>query len=226
MRRAALAALVCVAVLCTGCSTTTAGTPSRAPGLVCTGANASVIVGCLRDSLTRFWTGELHRRIAAPIVLDFATSAVPPPCRAAVRLGTAFTCPTDSTIYLTQHYVTELQQDRPLADTWYRLAATVGHEMGHVVQFAVHEPLVSGQGDDATSRSQRVEQQADCLSGVWAAHVGLDRVRFLAAVRADFRLVDSTFERRTHGDPSVRIAAVRRGLAGARPGSCGLVVGR
>ena len=89
-------------------------------------------------------------------------------CRDAVRVHTAFTCPTDNRIYVTTPYLTLLRSSSPVADAVYRFAATLGHEMGHVVQFAVHAPLVDK--DDLTAaQSQQLEQQADCLSGVWAA---------------------------------------------------------
>ena len=68
----------------------------------------------------------------------------------------------------------------------YRFAATLGHEMGHVVQFAVHAPLVEKDHPTA-AQSQQIEQQADCLSGVWAAGVGLDAQRFVGCGEGSLR---------------------------------------
>jgi predicted metalloprotease len=198
------------------------GTPSRAAGLDCARNSPTAISRCLRSSLTAFWSPVVHRRLDPPIVLDFATADVPADCRGAVRVGTAFTCPTDRSIYLTPPFVTAMERAKPAADTWYRFAAALGHEMGHVVQFAVHEPLVKAQGHATSARSQQIEQQADCLSGVWAGHVGIDVDRYLAAAQADFAIIDSDFERNTHGDPAARVAAMRRGLSGGTPKSCGL----
>ena len=42
----------------------------------------------------------------------------------------------------------------------------MAHEAGHRVQYAVDEPKLAAEGDAA---SRVVEQQADCLAGVWAA---------------------------------------------------------
>jgi uncharacterized protein len=222
MRRVRSAVAVLLLAVVASCTTSVAGTPSRAAGLDCSGTDSASITACLRTSLTGFWSRELHRTFRAPVVLDFSAASVPRQCRGAVRIGTAFTCPNDSSIYLTPRYVAAMRRASPAADTWYRFAATLGHEMGHVVQFAVHEPLVTDQGHASTARSQEIEQQADCLSGVWAGHVGLDPRRFLAAAQADFTIIDSPFERRTHGNPSTRIAAIRRGLTGGTPKACGL----
>jgi predicted metalloprotease len=217
------AAAVLLLALLVSCTTTVTGTPSRAAGLVCAQSDPAAIDRCLRTSLSTYWSREVHHRLHPPIVLDFAAADVPRDCRPAVKLGTAFTCPTDASIYLTPRYVAAMEHIEPAADLWYRFAATLGHEMGHIVQFALHEPLVAGQGRVTKSRSQRIEQQADCLSGVWAGSVGLDLQRFVAAAQADFTIIDSVFERTTHGDPTARIAALRRGLTGGTPKSCGLV---
>lgn len=220
-------------MLVTGCTATTGGTPSSgtvtgspAAGLNCDRTSAAAATSCLRQSLEAFWSNALQRSIRMTVVLHPRPGLVPAACRSAVRIGTAFTCPTDKTIYVTGPYLRELLHGTPTADGWYRLAATLGHEMGHVVQFAVRERLVVGHGDDDSSRSRRVEQQADCLAGVWAAGVRIDRQHYLAAVRTELQLIDSRFERRTHGPTAARLAAVRHGLAGRTAAACHLVPGK
>jgi predicted metalloprotease len=219
-----LGAAVLLLALIASCTTAVNGTPRRAAGLSCPGPGPAAISSCLRTSLTTFWTREMHRRFRAPVVLDFSPASVPRACRGAISIGTAFTCPNDLSIYLTPQYVAAMQHAQPAGDTSYRFAATLGHEMGHIVQFSIHEPLVTEhRATTDNARSQQIEQQADCLSGVWASHVGLNAQRFLVAAQADFTIIDSPFERRTHGDPTVRLAAIRRGLTGGMPKSCGLV---
>jgi predicted metalloprotease len=93
--------------------------------------------------------------------------------------------------------------------------------MGHVVQLAQHAPLI-GKDHPTLVESRAIEQQADCLSGVWAAAVGIPDSRFLAAVEQVLQIVDSPVERATHGTPAARTKAVERGQQGGTPQSCGL----
>jgi predicted metalloprotease len=229
-------AVVLVAILAlSACSTQTNGTPkSHAPthnsgptasaaptGLNCPGPATQAIVSCVLASLDTFWTAKLGRPIAGHMVVDPRPAEVPAGCRSALKLRTAFTCTTGGTVFLTAPYVQRLRNDPPKADAWYRFAETMGHEMGHVVQLAVHDPAI-GQPHQTLAASRAVEQQADCLSGVWGASVGLDHSRFVAAAKDVLRIVDDPTERRTHGEPAVRIAAVQRGQAGRTIAACGL----
>jgi predicted metalloprotease len=165
----------------------------------------------------------LGRQVTADVVLGPAAADVPRQCRNAVQAGTAFTCPTDDRIYLTAPYIDRLKAAQPTANASYRFASTLGHEMGHVVQFTEHAPLIN-KDQPTEQESQQIEQQADCLSGVWAHGAGLDTDRFVTAADEVFALIDNDFERRTHGDPQARIAAIRRGVSGGTPAACGLTV--
>jgi len=83
----------------------------------------------------------------------------------------AFTCQSNSTLYVTAGFLTLIAQQIGAPDTPYALASLLSHEIGHVVQALVHDQK-SATADDATS--QRIEQQADRLSGVWAHAMALD----------------------------------------------------
>jgi predicted metalloprotease len=209
--------------LLTACSTEVAGKGSSGAGLSCPGPSTPAIVSCLRASLAGYWSRVVGRNVSVRVVLAPATADVPRDCRDAVRVHTAFTCPKDDRVYITAPYIALLRSSSPAADMSYRFAATLGHEMGHVVQFAVHAPLVEND-HPTTAQSQQIEQQADCLSGVWAAGVRLDVQRFAAAANEVFELIDSDFERHFHGDPDARIDAVQRGENGRTPQSCGLAI--
>ena len=83
----------------------------------------------------------------------------------------------------------------------------------------MREPALAQEPTDRNSRF--IEQQADCLSGVWAAGVHL-RVAQFVAMRGVVSAVDDPSHRRDHGTVPQRVAAARRGIVGATPASCSL----
>lgn len=178
-------------------------------------------MSCLRASLSGFWSHTLGRPVAMAVVVAPAAAAVPGSCRAALARSTAFTCSTDATVYLTAPYVARLRAATSASEAQYRFAATLAHEMGHVVQIAERAPLVEKE-HPTLAESRAIEQQADCLSGVWAGRAGIPGARFRAAVAQVLHIVDSPLEQRTHGTPAARLGAVKRGQQGGTPKSCGL----
>ncbi len=174
MRTRAGAALALVCLLLTACARTVEGTPSRVATarLNCARSTSDQIVACLGDSLSRFWTHQLGRAVQLRSVADPSPAQVPADCREALHLHTAFSCPTDDTVYLTAPFLRAMRTTGAAAQAWVRIATTLGHEMGHIVQFAVH-PAMTGRRH-GWAQSRFIEQQADCLAGVWAASVGID----------------------------------------------------
>jgi uncharacterized protein len=221
--RAGVAALVCAVLLLAGCTRLVAGTPSGA-SLDCRRPAAQAIVSCLSRSLSKYWTGKAGRPITVNAIVDPTLTAVPRACRGALALRTAFTCPVDDRVYLTRPFVRRMLATGPPGQGWLRIASTLAHETGHVVQFAVHAPLI-GKAHPSYAESRRIEQQADCLAGVWASAVGIAAHAFVAANTIVLGLVDNPRERRTHGIARVRLRAVRRGLTG-NPTACGLTLRR
>ncbi|MFN2518698.1 MAG: neutral zinc metallopeptidase [Jatrophihabitantaceae bacterium] len=145
-------------------------------------------------------------------------------CRDGLALGIAFTCPADLKLYATSEFLKLLSHFFAASDLPYALAAMQAHEMGHVVQYAVHQPGINDRSTDAVSRA--IEQQADCLSGVWARHQavkgGVDVARFRRVAVEGITLISSNAEIATHGTPAQRGAAIDRGLSGGRPQACKL----
>ena len=142
---------------------------------------------------------------------------LPAPCRFpkrffAIHARTAFECPANDTLYFGPVLLRHLHDNRPADGFSERLAATMGHEEGHLVQDTVHQHQPTDVSPDAGSRF--IEQQADCLSGAWAHGIGLDENAYLAAAHAMLSDVDDAEHRRDHGTIDQRLAAVRRGLTG------------
>ncbi|HEY2300009.1 MAG TPA: neutral zinc metallopeptidase [Jatrophihabitans sp.] len=221
--RSSVAALVCAVLLLAGCTRLVAGTPSGA-SLDCSRPSAQQIVSCLSPALSKYWTGETGRTITVNATVDPSPTAVPRACRGALALRTAFTCPVDDRVYLTRPFVRRMLATGPPGQGWLRIASTLAHETGHVVQFVVHAPLI-GKAHPSLAESRRIEQQADCLGGVWASAAGIAAHAFVAANKIVLRLVDNPRERRTHGTAPARLRAVRRGLTGD-PAACGLTLRR
>ena len=228
---AAVAAVAAVALL--GGPATVGGRGSAAavlPAELCPGAGGDPtrLVACVVADADRSWTRRLGKRVGLRVTVDPPASTVHKACRSFLAFGTAFYCPSDARAYITGASVrrdrTEFGDRLP-----YALATVVAHEAGHRVQYAVGQPGLDREGNAA---SRRVEQQADCLAGVWVADAGrrgiLDPVAFRAVYAREMQIVSSLVpppgsglegydEVATHGTPAQRAAAFDRGVAGADP---------
>jgi predicted metalloprotease len=228
MRRRVVGMLAVALLTLTGCSAGIAGRGSAAPPSFCpaAGADPGKLVACVVADVNRSWTTRLGRNIDLRVVVDPTPASVHRTCRSFLAFGTAFYCPADGKVYITAASVAGNRA--AFGDRLpYALAAIVAHEAGHRVQYAVRQPELDRSGNAA---SRVVEQQADCLAGVWAygaARRGLlDPAGFSAVYAQEMRMVSSLTpppgagldgydEVATHGRPAERIAAFERGETGA-----------
>jgi hypothetical protein len=230
-------ALVSMLLVLTGCVARSGGQGTAAgalPGALCpsAGLKPAAVVGCISNQVSQFWTTRLRQPVHEPIFVDPPPNSVPAECREFLVFGTAFFCTDNSTVYITHKAVT---RDQGLFGPYlpWALATIISHEIGHVVQQTVDQPGFDDTGDAA---SRRIEQQADCLSGVWAhsaAAAGkLDRTGFVTVQRRELRAVSTLptpkslggfNEVRTHGTVTQRVNALAKGLESGNPSSCGLV---
>ena len=158
-------------------------------------------------------------------------------CGAAQSAMGPFYCPTDQSIYLDTDFYAELSQRFGAAGDFAQ-AYVIAHEVGHHIQ------NLSGtldQARQAQSRSGeaegnatqvRVELQADCYAGVWAAR-NRDRLEpgdVEEGMTAASAIGDDTLQRQaggrvapesfTHGTSEQRMAWLRRGLQSGDPAQC------
>ena len=143
-----------------------------------TGADANENVECrmvgAAASLDAYWSQEspeLGLDYAGPqdfVLFDQATTTG---CGSASSATGPFYCPTDQTIYIDVTFYDELRgrfgsSGGPLAEMY-----VVAHEWGHHIQnlAGVLERAQDGQ-TGPTSNAVRVELQADCFAGAWAAN--------------------------------------------------------
>jgi uncharacterized protein len=232
MRRIAVGLVVLAAL--TGCSAGVSGRGTMAAPQLCpsAGRDAAKVVACVVADLTRSWSQAIGKPVDVRVTVDPVPARVHRNCRDFLAFGTAFYCPPDGRAYVT---AASVARDRAAfgGRLPYALATVVAHEAGHRVQFAVKQPELDREGDAA---SRVVEQQADCLAGVWAygaARRGLlDPAGFRAAYAKEMQLVsalkpppgqglDGYDEVATHGTVAQRVAAFDRGDTEA-PNPCRL----
>ena len=141
----------------------------------------------------------------------------PPQCRPGIEGGTAITCRADLTLYISHAFLALIDRFFHGLDRALALASVASHEFGHVLQYTLHQPQIE-QKRPSDATSQFVEQQADCLSGVWAGSAAgqhnLDANEFVDDAEKLIELVSSNPEIETHGTPPTRRAAIERGIAG------------
>jgi predicted metalloprotease len=157
-------------------------------------------------------------------------------CGAAQSAMGPFYCPSDNGIYIDTDFYRELDQRLGAGGDFAR-AYVIAHEYGHHVQTltGLSEQVRSAQSqnpDHANQLQVRMELQADCYAGVWAAHnkdkidpgdiqEGLNAAHSIGddtlMKSAGQRPVEAAF---THGSSEQRMEWLRRGLETGNEDSC------
>jgi predicted metalloprotease len=152
-----------------------------------------------------------------------------------------FYCPNDAQIYIDPAFFNELSQ-RFGAPGDAAAAYVIAHEVGHHVQDLqglldqAHQLQARASTTDGNAIQVKVELQADCYAGVWAANARDEKGSILEsgdaeeAMRAAEAVGDDTLQKQaqgyvvpdsfTHGSSAQRIAAFQQGLKGASLAAC------
>ena len=151
-----------------------------------------------------------------------------------------FYCPEDRKVYLDMAFFDEMAR-RFHAGGDFARAYVIAHEVGHHVQNLLGVSEKTARLRTRVSEveynkvSVRVELQADCLAGVWAAHANrakpfLDPQDVDEALTAANAIGDDMLQKQargvvvpdafTHGSSAQRVRWFKRGLEGGRVADC------
>jgi len=177
-----------------------------------------------------------------PTTLVAYSQGYPSGCGQAQSAMGPFYCPTDAKIYLDTEFFNELSQ-RFQAPGDFAQAYVIAHEVGHHVQDLegtleqAHTMQARAGEAEGNAVQVKVELQADCYAGVWAANAKDSQGRsvmepgdFEEGMRAAEAIGDDTLQKQsqgvvvpdsfTHGTSAQRMEALQRGFKSGDPAVC------
>ena len=175
-----------------------------------------------------------------PPTLVLFSEMVQSECGGASAASGPFYCPLDQKVYLDMSFYSELHQ-RFGAPGDFAQAYVIAHEVGHHVQNLVGTAREVREAQEQAGQAQandlsvRMELQADCFAGVWAATAQRSRQLLSAgdieeALGAASAIGDDRIQRQTqgyvvpdaftHGSGEQRQRWFMRGYEAGRPDNC------
>jgi len=213
-------------------------------------SNAAYTFSCRVLASTEDTWGRLFQaegQTYTPPRLHFYSGQGQSGCGEAMSAMGPFYCPSDQRIYLDTEFFDELQ-NRFHATGDFAQAYVIAHEVGHHVQYLtgiadkVRREQQASDEAGANALQVRMELQADCYAGVWAANAKdahgqplLEPGDAEEGLRAANAIGDDTLQRSagrtpvpdsfTHGTSAERMAWLRRGLQTGDPARCNTFAG-
>lgn len=190
-------------------------------------------------STERRWTDifKAEGQQYPPPTLVFYSQSGQSGCGAAMSAMGPFYCPADRRIYLDTDFFNEMKT-RFNAPGDFPIGYIIAHEVGHHIQ------TITGEADRIRKAQQRaseadgnalqvkMELQADCYAGVWAARDEnlMEAGDLEEGMRAAEAIGDDTLQKSagqrpvpesfTHGTSAQRMAWLRKGLEAGDPAQC------
>ena len=177
-----------------------------------------------------------------PAKMEFYSGGGQSGCGAAQAQMGPFYCPSDQGVYLDTSFFQQMEQQMGAGGDFAK-AYVIAHEVGHHIQNITGVADQVRQRQSSVSQAEgnqlqvRMELQADCYAGVWAAkntnriepgdiEEGMTAANAIGddtlMKQSGQRPVESMF---THGTSEQRMAALKRGLQSGSPNSCNFFEG-
>ncbi len=190
------------------------------------------------SSLNKTWqpivAGSNIRFVAPKLV--FYSQAGQSGCGAAQSAMGPFYCPSDNGIYIDTDFYTEMEQRMGAGGDFAR-AYVMAHEYGHHIQTltGLSDQVRSAQQQNSRQANQlqvRMELQADCYAGVWAAknRDRIERGDMEEGLNAAHQIGDDTLRKAagrrpveeafTHGSSAQRMEWLRKGMESGDENVC------
>ena len=122
------------------------------------------------NSVQEYWGGKVRGYREAPT--EFFSGQTQTGCGGATSAVGPFYCPADQSVYIDLGFYADLRSRFGARGGPFAEAYVIAHEYGHHVQHLLGADRLAGRqgAQGAGSGSVRLELQADCYAGVWAAH--------------------------------------------------------
>jgi uncharacterized protein len=219
-----------------------------APAPPASDAEARFVSQVLR-STEQVWTDVFRAsgRTYQPPKLRLFSGSTPTACGQGREAMGPFYCPNDQKVYIDLRFYQTLEQKLG-APGQFAQAYVIAHEVGHHVQnqlgIMAKVDAMRGRGGEAQANalSVRVELQADCFAGIWAARSQKEQGWRLepgdieTALNAAAQIGDDTLQRKTqgtvvpesftHGTSAQRVNWFKRGVETGSVERCNTFEGR
>ena len=228
----------------TGSAPRSAQQSGQGSGNVACDTQAEQVACRILGSTEQVW-GSIFQQVGQKYpatTLNFFTNSNQSACGPAQSAMGPFYCPADQGVYLDTAFFDELASRFGAAGDAAQ-AYVIAHEVGHHIQTISGDAEQIRKSQQRASQAQannlqvRMELQADCYAGVWAARAKgksgqplLEPGDFEEAMRAANAIGDDTLQRSagqrpvpesfTHGSSEQRMRWLRRGMETGNPNSC------
>lgn len=197
-----------------------------------------VLVSKVFQSTKDIWTQAFGGKYRAPMMVLYS-GRTQTACGVGQAAAGPFYCPGDQKVYLDLSFFNELQKMGAGGD--FAQAYVIAHEVGHHIQYLTGvEQKVSNMRSRLSEAqnnalSVRMELQADCYAGVWAAQANaknqiLEQGDIEEGMNAASKIGDDYLQKQaqgyavpdsfTHGSSAQRMQWFKQGLQSGDPNTC------